>query len=426
MPHPTSKSTENLVQDLFIEIRKEDELSFKVDPIDAVVNGQDQNECHSDSDESIEESGGYLKRGKTYLLSQSTENLLDLQKSDQYDNSFSASGDSSTFKRRFKRIERSFDDDEINQDVVKEPLRHSSEIEENKGVKRRRSDTDLEDDYLIVDFMSGDNDDRERHISGITTLVFYHRGTQKPVLSTVDVPLHGRKRLISSSVETTGFSAYGTTMVVFPRRCPRMYLHKTEQWYYSCPCYLRFSAKYLIAESLRRRLEAVDKEEQMQDPEDKMVIHIMRDDSRENLLDSDYDDDGSDYRFQEREPEFEITFYDDEEKEEVSKLTLSSDFTVSYEEKASKLKDVAVDIDIDGQNDSMKNDKSINNTDPPMSPFERNRMSSTPRQIVREINIDDHSKKSNHVNGEIETLDEANNNENEKKGLFSFLRKLVK
>ena len=84
-----------------------------------------------------------------------------------------------------------------------------------------------------------------------------------------------------------------------------------------------------------------------EEPEDKYLLHVVRSDSKTNLFDEDTESD-REYNIDIDTEGFQISFYNEDENKEVSRLTLSSDFTASYERtKGSDLHEVLVDIDID-------------------------------------------------------------------------------
>eukprot|EP00112_Aurelia_sp_Birch-Aquarium-sp1_P011099 Seg2340.10 transcript_id=Seg2340.10/GoldUCD/mRNA.D3Y31 product="hypothetical protein" protein_id=Seg2340.10/GoldUCD/D3Y31 len=203
-------------------------------------------------------------------------------------------------------------------------------------------DTGNDYDYVVIDFL---NDSKakikpprhDRDVSGPVLILRRQNSRHFPHEATVTTSMIiflTKKRQARSDVpkDVDIWRRYCNFIVFYAWREPRIIFQRTMWWYYICPYSI-----IIVFVHPSRAIQIIEYEREHHTkpikPEESYRIYIDRNDSRESLLDDDIN-----HEFNQSYPVsddgYQISFIDEEENVEVRKLTLSADFSRSYESKS--------------------------------------------------------------------------------------------
>ena len=223
-------------------------------------------------------------------------------------------------------------------------------FDESADHSESSDDAENDYDYVVIDFLNDSKAKTKtktqsygrdgRDVSGPVLILrrqnsrhFSHEAT----VTTSMIVFLTKKRRAHSDVpnDVDVWRRYCNFIVFYAWREPRIIVHRTIWWYYICPY-----SVIIVFVHPSRAIQIIEYEREHRtkpiEPEESYRIYIDRNDSRESLLDDDINEEFN-RSYPVSDDGYQISFIDEEENVEVRKLTLSADFSRSYESKDGNL-----------------------------------------------------------------------------------------
>ena len=220
-------------------------------------------------------------------------------------------------------------------------------VQEDEEVQ---SENDLE--YVVIDFLSDEEDDAEKSSTSGSVLILCkynsrHFRHETTVASSLIIFLTKNRRNCGndSVLRRTEWRSFCSFVMYLLRRQLRVVICRTRYWYYICP----FSIVITLIQK-RRRIQITEFEKEYETQicrakgvqEESFRIYVDRNDSKLSLGAEEDEEEGEFcHSFVASEDGYQISFIDEKENRELRTLSLSADFTRSFELKASSLLSVS-------------------------------------------------------------------------------------
>ena len=223
----------------------------------------------------------------------------------------------------------------------------NSAFDESAEHSGSSNDAENDYDYVVIDFLNDSKAKTKaktpsygRDVSGPVLILRRQNSRHFPHEATVTTSMIiflTKKRRARSDVpkDVDIWRRYCNFIVFYAWRKPRVIVHRTIWWYYICPYSI-----IIVFVHPSRAIQIIEYEREHRtkpiEPEEPYRIYIDRNDSRESLLDDDINEEFN-RSYPVSDDGYQISFIDEEENVEVRKLTLSADFSRSYENKDGNL-----------------------------------------------------------------------------------------
>ena len=220
-------------------------------------------------------------------------------------------------------------------------------VQEDEEVQ---SENDLE--YVVIDFLSDEEDDAQKSSTSGSVLILCkynsrHFRHETTVTSSLIIFLTKNRRSCGndSVLRRTEWRSFCSFVMYLLRRQLRVVICRTRYWYYICP----FSIVIELIQK-RRRIQITEFEKEYETQicrakgaqEESFRIYVDRNDSKLSLGAEEDEEEGEFcHSFVASEDGYQISFIDEKENRELRTLSLSADFTRSFELKTSSLLSVS-------------------------------------------------------------------------------------
>eukprot|EP00795_Rhopilema_esculentum_P004747 gene4747-21049_t len=268
-----------------------------------------------------------------------------------------------SLKIRPSSVSSSYIDDEVGSDVghiydksreLSTSVGNLSQLSRDyapvQGDEEVQSDSDLE--YVVIDFLSDEEDDAQKSSTSRSVLILCkynsrHFRRKTIVTSSLIIFLTKKRRSCGndSLLRRTEWRSFCSFAMYLLRRQLRVVICRTRYWYYICP----FSIVITLIQKRRRiQITEFEKEYETQiyraegDQEESFRIYVDRNDSKLSLgAEEEEEESNFCHSYVASEDGYQISFIDEKENRELRTLSLSADFTRSFELKTQSLLSVS-------------------------------------------------------------------------------------